>query len=59
MYKFVNKMELLDDVYVCAKGDPENIFEVGSMFGRFLTSCGFAEVVIQRIMPNFVDGEVF
>jgi len=52
-------MELLDDVYVCAKGDPENIFEVGSMFGRFLTSCGFAEVVIQRIMPNFVDGEVF
>lgn len=60
MYKFICKEEYeTNKSYTEVEDEVDDIWEIGSLFGQFLERSGFAEVTIQRIMPNYVDSQCF
>ncbi len=56
MYKFICKEEFGTNKSIIEVEDEIlTVFEIGSLFGQFLEKCGFSEVTIQKIMPNYTD----
>ncbi len=56
MYKFTCSEEYGNNKsFVSVEDEVDTIFEIGSLFGQFLENTGFAEVTIQKIMPNYTD----